>query len=278
MFKIQLENPFIFQPYHEKIRTPFDYYKFGIDFLRPLVNIKESTLTGKNNISTIKNVLKRGNNVILFSNHQIEADPQAISILLEDDYGSLAENIIFVAGTRVTSDPLAIPFSMGRNLLCIHSKKYINTPIEEKHAKQIHNKRTMQKMADLLAEGGKIIFVAPSGGRDRLNENNFIEVSPFDYRSIEMFYLMSKKSQKKTHFYPLSLSTHHLLPPPETIEVELGEQRLTRGGAIHMHFGDEIDMELTTYQNIIPCSKNKRQARSEYIWDLVNKEYQKFPK
>jgi glycerol-3-phosphate O-acyltransferase len=30
-----------------------------------------------------------------------------------------------VAGDRVTTDLLAMPFSMGRNLLCIFSKKHV---------------------------------------------------------------------------------------------------------------------------------------------------------
>jgi len=73
-------------------------------------------------------------------------------ILLEKTHAKFGEELIFVAGTRVTSDPFAIPFSMGRNLLCIHSKKYIDTPIEKKHEKLMHNKRTMERMVDLLNE------------------------------------------------------------------------------------------------------------------------------
>src|SRR5689334_3212766 len=33
----QLSTPFSFEPYHERIRAPFDYYRFGNDLLRPLV-------------------------------------------------------------------------------------------------------------------------------------------------------------------------------------------------------------------------------------------------
>lgn len=48
---------------------------------------------------------------------QTEADPQVISLLMErEGYGELASQLINVAGHRVTTDPLAIPFSMGRNL------------------------------------------------------------------------------------------------------------------------------------------------------------------
>ena len=271
------QKPFVFALYHEKIRTPFDYYKFGIDFLRPLVDLPRSTLSGTNHLDMMESFLEKKENVILFANHQIEADPQAISILLEKRYSKFAEELIFVAGMRVISDPLAIPFSMGRNLLCIHSKKYIDHPPEEKHQKQMHNKRTMERMVELLAEGGYAIYVAPSGGRDRANENGIVEVSPFDPQSIEMFYLMAQKGKTRTHFFPLSLSTYHLLPPPETTEVELGEIRLTRGGAIHLHFGKEVDMENFPRVEEGEGKKDKRRLRAEYLWNCVKREYEKFP-
>jgi hypothetical protein len=35
-------------------------------------------------------------------------------------YRELAEKIIYLAGHKVTNDPIAIPHSKGRNLLCIH--------------------------------------------------------------------------------------------------------------------------------------------------------------
>lgn len=46
-------------------------------------------------------------------------------ILLDPTYPDFAERTIFVAGDRVTTDLLAQPFSMGRNLLCIYSKKHL---------------------------------------------------------------------------------------------------------------------------------------------------------
>ena len=71
--------------------------------------------------------------------------------------------MIFVAGHRVTTDPVAIPFSRGVNLLCIYSKKYIDVPPEKKAEKLAHNSKTIAKLEDLLNEGGKCIYVAPAG-------------------------------------------------------------------------------------------------------------------
>ena len=43
--------------------------------------------------------------------------------------------VIYVAGDRVTSDLMAKPFSMGRNLLNVHSKKYMDADPDLKPAK-----------------------------------------------------------------------------------------------------------------------------------------------
>jgi glycerol-3-phosphate O-acyltransferase len=72
----------------------------------------------------------------------------------------MGAQLINVAGHRVTTDPLAIPFSMGRNLFCIYSKKYMEDPPEQKPEKQKHNVRTLKTMADMLVSG------ALEGGRE----------------------------------------------------------------------------------------------------------------
>jgi glycerol-3-phosphate O-acyltransferase len=135
LVKQHLQKPFNFQPYHKKVCDPFDFYAFGVNFFKPLVDETNSTVVGKKNIQDVADHLKKKNNVIFFANHQIEADPQALSILLDDLYPEIASNMIFVAGERVTTDPLAVPFSMGRNLLCIYSKRYIDNPPEKKSRK-----------------------------------------------------------------------------------------------------------------------------------------------
>ena len=149
-----LKSPYKFEAFHKAIREPFDYYKWGNGFLKPLVIMDQSILRGEANAKKIKEFLAKGDNVVILSNHQTEADPQVISILLEK-YGltDLAEKVIFVAGHKVTSDPVAIPFSMGRNLLCIHSKKHIKNPPEELPMKQAQNMATMQAMGALATAG-----------------------------------------------------------------------------------------------------------------------------
>jgi len=268
----QITNPHAFQPYHVQIRHPFDYYAFGLDFLRPLVDPTQSKALGLDYAKEIDLLVNNGDNVILLANHQIEGDPQAISLLLESSFPKLGEHMIFVAGERVITDPLAAPFSLGRNLLCIYSKRYIDQPPELKMQKQLHNKRTMERMAELLSEGGKCIYVAPSGGRDRPNEEGVVEVASFDPQSIEMFYLMALKSRRPTFFYTLALKTYSLLPPPQTIQVELGELRKTKRGGIQLCFGPKVDME--HYEGCDHPDKYQRRAcRAEQIWNRVVQDY-----
>jgi glycerol-3-phosphate O-acyltransferase len=276
LVKEQVEHPFVFEPYHRHILHPFNYYQYGLEFLRPLVDLTHSSLQGSDTLQQITEALSKKENVILLANHQIEADPQAISLLLEKDFPLLGQEMIFVAGERVLTDPLAIPFSMGRNLLCIYSKKHIDHPPELKTKKQLHNKKTMELMSELLAEGGKCIYVAPSGGRDRPGADGVVEVSAFDGQSIEMFYLMAKKSQTPTTFHPLTLSTYDVLPPPQAIEVELGERRQTQRAAIHAAFGPSINMDLFPGSDLSD-KHERRQARADYICSLVKQAYCQFP-
>ncbi len=132
----------------------------------------------------------------------------------------------------------------------------------------------MEQMSRLLQEGGKVIYVAPSGGRDRRNAEGKIEVAPFDPQSIEMFYLMAKKAKTPTHFYPFALATYDLLPPPETIQKELGEVRYAKRCPIHLALAPPFDMEK------FPGSDQndkiaRRQSRADAIWKIVKTNYEK---
>jgi len=238
-----MTNPYQFQPFHKALRGPkIDYYNFGNDFLKPLIIDEESKVFGIEKCKLIESFIANGDNVIILSNHQTECDPQVISILLEKSgYSSLAEKIIFIAGHKVTSDPVAIPFSMGRNLICIHSKKHIKNPPEDLPRKQAQNMESMKAMNELVTEGGKIFWVAPSGGRDRPDSNGDFVVAPFDYKSLDMFKLLGIQSKKPLHFFPMAMYTNKLVPPPDTVSSTLGEQRSAKRGAVSFHILDETD-------------------------------------
>lgn len=269
-------SPFSFPPYHEQILAPFNYYTFGLDFLRPLVDLSKSSVQGLEQLDEIEQKLSRKENVVFLANHQTEADPLAISILLEKTHPQLAQKMIFVAGERVVLDPLAIPISMGRNLLCIYSKRHIDHPPELKEQKVLHNKKTMEFMSRLLSEGGHSIYVAPSGGRDRRDSEGHISIAKFDGPNIELFSLMAQRGSKTTSFYPMALATYHIFPPPQTVQKELGEERVANRGGIHLWIGSKISMDN------FPGSeqsdkKQKREQRADYIWNLVKTACDQFP-
>jgi glycerol-3-phosphate O-acyltransferase len=268
----EIKTPHTFKPYSPKIRSPIDYYQFGLDFLKPLIDLPHSSLEGQDILEEIEGRLEKGANVVLFANHQIEADPQVIATLLSQKFPKLAEKIIYVAGERVITDPLAIPFSMGCDLLCIYSKRHIDNPPELKAQKLLHNKHTLEQMKELLQEGGKIIYVAPSGGRDRKNSAGVVEIAKLDPSSIELFYLMTKKVKTATHFYPLTLATYDLLPPPDTVQKDLGERRTAKRIPVHLVFSPEFDME------IFPGSDHndkieRRQKRADHLWEIIHTNY-----
>jgi len=271
----QFIDPFEFEPYHQKVKEPFDFEEFSLAFIRPLIVFEQSQIIGKDNIQQIEEALKRKENVILLANHQTEPDPHILNLMLEKDHPRLAKEMIFVAGSRVVTDPMAVPSSMGCHLICIHSKKHVENPPELKEKKLKHNQRTMRILSQLLSEGGKCIYVAPSGGRDRPGDSGEVEVSRFSPKSIEMLRLMARQAERPTHFYPLALNTYEILPPPDHVDVELGEERHSKRAAVHIGFGEEIDM-----MNFPGCEiddrKEKRQKRADHIWNLVNQLYGSF--
>jgi len=269
----QLKQPYTFALYHQAIRTPFDYYQFGLDFIAPLVDFKNSHLMGKKQLKSIEAQLQKKENVVLLANHQTEPDPQIISLFLEKKHPVLAQKMIFIAGHRVITDPLAIPMSLGRNLICIYSKKHLSFSVEQKAAKIAHNQRALKQLQLLLSEGSCCIYVAPSGGRDRADPLGKPILSSFDPDSVELFRLIAKQCQRLTHFYPLALKTFDLMPPPAKVEKEIGEERLVSYAPVSLFFGSEID-----FNQIPHVEKEKhlsRLQRAKYIGDLVEEYYKK---
>jgi glycerol-3-phosphate O-acyltransferase len=269
----QLEKPYDFQPYHMAIRAPLDYYKLGLDFVRPLIDFSKSKVLGKEGLTQIQEAISRNENVVLLANHQTEIDPQIISLLLEKDHPQLAVDMIFVAGHRVTTDPLAVPLSLGRNLICIYSKRHIEEPPEKKVEKLQHNQRALKVLEELLTTGGKCIYIAPSGGRDRLDDKGDIQVAPFDPQAVEMFYLLSQRAKRPTNFHSLALHTFWLLPPPKEVLTEIGEERKTYFSPASLYFGPRIDMEKVGDVTGEIDKKEKRRIRTTAIYNEVLANY-----
>lgn len=270
-----VKNPTQFGPYHVRVRQPFDYYKFGFDFASILLDADNSSVLGRDNLNAAIDYARQGHNIIFVSNHQSEGDPVAIDLLLSfltQTDRQFCEDMVFMAGDRVRNDPVISPFSLGRNLLTVYSKKHINDVPELREAKLSHNRCTIAVTTTLFKEGGKVIWFAPSGGRDRRNEETgLVELSAFDDGAVEMMRFAALKSGVPSHFYPMSLWTYDMLPPPSSIGgAQFGEERIVNYVPMHMWIGEELDWVIPSD---ITEKVAKRKASCELVFDQVKRGY-----
>ena len=270
LIKKEVKSPTKFSNFHLREKTPVDYYQLAKDIFSPFVDKENSTIKGKANLEKIKEYIDANENVILLSNHQAEPDPTILSILLEDCSSELVDNMISIAGARVTTDPVTVPLTKGQNVICVYSKKYFGLhPEQEKQMKQ-HNSTSMIALRHVLNKGGACIYVAPSGGRDRIDEHGILSPALFDPESIELMRIVGKGN--KTHYFPLALYTYPILPAPKRIKKEIGEERIISHSAVHINFGEE-------YKMLAPPSKVKevkipfRKKQATTIHNIVKKLY-----
>ncbi|XP_022736521.1 glycerol-3-phosphate acyltransferase, chloroplastic-like isoform X2 [Durio zibethinus] len=269
---LDLRDPFVFETYHRALREPFDYYMFGQNYFRPLINFRNSYVGNLSLFYEIEEKLKQGHNVVLISNHQTEADPHIIALLLEKTNPHVAENMIYVAGDRVIADPLCKPFSMGRNLLCVHSKKHMFDVPELAEMKRRVNTRSLKEMALLLRGGSKIVWIAPSGGRDR--PDPFTEEwypAPFDSSSVDNMRRLIEHSGAAGHIYPLALLCYDIMPPPPQVEKEIGEKRIiTFHGA-----GLSIAQKISLPEIAASCEKSEeaKDVYTQALYKSVTEQY-----
>lgn len=227
-----------------------DYYNYGCNFFRHCMDLNHNDpinthVLGFENLQKAIQQVNNGDNVIFLANHQSEADPQVVSICFDlcgKEYSDAAADMVYVAGHKVTTDPLAIPFSMGRNLICIHSKKHIDSNPETKPVKQKQNLKAMNALLTTLkSDKGSMVWVAPSGGRDRRDvTTGTVPIAPFDSKTLDMFRLMGNKSKKPVHYYTMAMVSYDLCPPPDTIEAGTGEQRNVRYVPVGIKIGKEV--------------------------------------
>ncbi|KAG5228648.1 glycerol-3-phosphate acyltransferase [Salix suchowensis] len=269
---LDVEDPFIFSPYHKALRKPLDYYDFGQKYIRPLIDFRNSYVGNVNIFNEIQEKLQQGHNIVFISNHQTEADPAVIALLLETSSPHIAENLIYVAGDRVVTDPLCKPFSMGRNLICVYSKKHMNDDPEHSEEKRKANIRSLKEMALLLRGGSQVIWIAPSGGRDRpdpLSGEWF--PAHFDASSVDNMRRLAEHSGAPGHVYPLALLCYDIMPPPPQVEREIGERRVISFHGVGLSVAPEI-----SFSEVTAASENPEEAKEVYteaLYKSVTEQY-----
>uniref|UniRef100_A0A6V7QY65 Glycerol-3-phosphate acyltransferase, chloroplastic n=1 Tax=Ananas comosus var. bracteatus TaxID=296719 RepID=A0A6V7QY65_ANACO len=266
------QDPFTFSPYHKAIREPFDYYMFGQNYIRPLIDFRKSYVGNISLFCEIEEKLRQGHNVVLMSNHQSEADPAVFALSLERTNPRIAETIVFVAGDRVVSDPLCKPFSMGRNLICVYSKKHMDDVPELTEMKRRANTRSLKDMALLLRGGSQIIWIAPSGGRDRPDPvTGEWSPAPFDSSSVDNMRRLVEHSGVPGHIYPLALLCYEVMPPPPQVEKQIGERRTISFHGVGMSVAPEMN-----YKDVTSHCENLEEAKevfSQALYNSVTEQY-----
>ncbi|CAA6657255.1 unnamed protein product [Spirodela intermedia] len=270
---LEVEDPFSFPPHHTAIREPFDYYMFGQNYFRPLIDFRKSYIGNVSLFHDAEEKLHQGHNVILISNHQTEADPAIISLLLEKTSPYISENMTFVAGDRVVTDPVCKPFSMGRNLVCVYSKKHMYDIPELAEMKRRANTRSLKEMALLLRTGGQVIWIAPSGGRDRPDpqtENCLVQAA-FDAASVNNIRRLADHANVPRHIYPLSLLCYDVMPPPPQVEKKIGERRVISFHGVGLSIGPEVDLDgfAANHSN----AEEAKETFSAALYDSVCEQY-----
>ncbi|XP_022967260.1 glycerol-3-phosphate acyltransferase, chloroplastic-like [Cucurbita maxima] len=269
---LDVEEPFVFSPHHKAVREPFDYYTFGQNYVRPLIDFENSFVGNPFLFKDIEEKLHQGHNVVLISNHQTEADPAIISLLLEKTSPYIAENMIYVAGDRVIVDPLCKPFSIGRNLICVYSKKHMFDIPELAETKRKANTRSLKEMALLLRGGSQLIWIAPSGGRDRLDPSSGEwSPAPFDASSMDNMRRLIQHSGVPGHLCPLALLCYDIMPPPSKVEIEIGEKRVISFNGVGLSLAPAISFEAIAATHRNP--DEAREAYSEALFDSVAMQY-----
>lgn len=269
-----LGTPYIFPSYHQAIREgSIDYFQLGNDYVGTLINYDQSVLGQKARWDDVEKKINAGENVILLANHQSEADAAFIPLLTEKSHPGLGEKVIYVAGGRVVDDIMSKPFSMGRNLLCVNSKKHMMEG--DRSAKMRQNIRTLKEMERLLQAGGALIWIAPSGGRDRRSPDGTLVPDPFDPDAIEMMRkLGTKKGVKPTTFYPMAMATFDIMPPPSTVGGALGEERIVNYTGVGLSLGETVDVSPDARWAEGVEADGLKSALAQHVYDRVFEEYQ----
>eukprot|EP00268_Persea_americana_P056643 TRINITY_DN6708_c0_g1_i3.p1 TRINITY_DN6708_c0_g1~~TRINITY_DN6708_c0_g1_i3.p1 ORF type:complete len:423 (+),score=87.38 TRINITY_DN6708_c0_g1_i3:409-1677(+) len=245
---LDVEDPFTFSPYHEAIREPFDYYVFGQKYIRPLIDFRRSYVGNIAYFHEMEKQLQQGDNVVLISNHQTEADPAIIALLLETTNPYLAEKMTCVAGDRVLTDPVCKPFSMGRNLLCVYSKKHMNDIPELIEMKRRANTRSLKEMALLLR--GQALF---------------------DSSSVDNIRRLLDHSGVPGHIYSLGLLCYDVMPPPPQVEKQIGERRLISYHGVGLSVAPEM-----SFSEIASDFENHEEAKAAFpkaLYASVTEQY-----
>ncbi|CDJ63053.1 glycerol-3-phosphate acyltransferase, putative [Eimeria necatrix] len=261
-------SSYVFSAFSAAQKSPMDFTEWSLSIWEPLIDLENSKLhVSEETLLRLSRHLRSGGNAVLLSNHQTEPDPLLARLLFRKrGFNDLYEALTAVAGYRVRSDLLSVPFSMSCDMICVHSKKHLSSGADGLEQQRRENVQAMQALQHLLEKGGSLIWVAPSGGRDRANQQGvYAQPDPFDAKTVQTFSLFAKRARDssghKTLFFPMAVYTAPICPPPKEVAKELGETRSCNYSPIGLAIGEPLEADLSSS---LLTAKAEEQTRALY--------------
>ncbi|KAL8437153.1 hypothetical protein ACSSS7_001132 [Eimeria intestinalis] len=121
-------------------------------------------------------------------------------------------------------------------MLCVHSKKHLSSDAAELEVQRTQNVRAMHALQQLLQEGGALVWVAPSGGRDRPDAAGvFSRADRFDVKALQSFCLLARRAKetagRESLFCPMALWTAPICPPPNVVSATAAAKASAKAAA-----------------------------------------------
>lgn len=125
----------------------------------------------------------------------------------------------------------------------------------------------------MFKAGGSLLWIAPSGGRDRIDEGTGkYKPGVFDPSAVQLIKRLLEKSDKqhRGHVYPMAMASAEIMPPPRAVEKNLGEERVLNHHGVGISLGEEIvDAEVPGLEG----AEDASQAYSDHLYALVTELY-----
>ncbi|XAR54770.1 Glycerol-3-phosphate 1-O-acyltransferase [Bertholletia excelsa] len=124
----------------------------------------------------------------------------------------------------------------------------------------------------MILSGSQIIWIAPSGGRERPDPltKEWLP-APFDASSVDNIRRLTEHADVPSHLYPFAILCYDILPPPPQIGKEIGERRVISFNGAGLSVACKI-----TFHEIAAASRGPEEAKLAYtkaLYESVVEQY-----
>jgi len=258
--QVMLEENYTFPSRHTRVLEPFNYFDIGQRAVGNLVDFGASFVGHAERILDMQSAVARGENVLLLANHQSDADGGVWAWMTRELAPSLATDLYYVAGDRVVTDSYAKIYNMGRNLICVHSKKVMDQdPPAVREQKSKINRRSVLELGKLFKQGGAIVWVAPHGGRDRTDASGQLAPGAWDAAAVMLLKRMMDSSPNPGHVYPMAMATAEIMPPPSGED----EEKPWGMGSVFKYHGVGISIGAELHEDTIIAGIDGKEEQAD---------------